>query len=154
MIGEPLPLAEDIGSFLDYAYFSASENTLVYRAAEREFQVTWFDRNGRPVGTVGAPDHIVGLALSPDNDRALVLRHAPQNTVDQDLWLYDLARGGSPRRLTTAPTLEFFPTWQTNDRFVYSSGRRRNERVSPKRWRRAGSVVQQRRLGRSDEHRF
>lgn len=122
LTGEPLQLADRVGSFLDYAYFSASATTLVYKAPEPASQLTWFDRNGREVGRIGSPEHIAGLALSPEGDRAIVARHAPQNTVDQDLWLYDLTRGANPRRMTSAPTLEFFPVWRTNDRFVYTAG--------------------------------
>jgi Tol biopolymer transport system component len=71
---------------------------------------------------IGSPEHVAGLALSPEGDRVLIARHTPQNTADQDLWLYELTRGANPRRLTSAPTLEFLPVWRTNDAFIYASG--------------------------------
>ena len=48
-------------------------------------------------------------------------RHAPLNTVDQDLWLYDARRDANPRRLTTSPMLEWSPRWAASDRFVFTS---------------------------------
>jgi len=120
--GEPMQVIPRIDSFLDYAFFAVSESTLVYKVPEPPDQLTWFDREGREIGRVGAPEHVVGLALSPTGDRALAAIHAPQNTADQDLWLHDLTPGAKPRRMTTAPTLEFFPVWANNARFLYASG--------------------------------
>ena len=85
-------------------------------------QLTLFDREGRSVGRVGSPEHMTGFDLSPDGQRAIVARYAPLNTVDQDLWLYETRRDAGPRRLTTAPMLEWFPRWVTNDAFVFTSG--------------------------------
>jgi Tol biopolymer transport system component len=63
-----------------------------------------------------------GFALSPNGDRVLVTTHAPQGTVNEDLWLFDLSRTAVPRRVTFEPALEFWPVWSTNDRFVFGSG--------------------------------
>jgi Tol biopolymer transport system component len=42
--------------------------------------------------------------------------------VNADLWLLDLAPSAIPRqRLTFGPALEFWPTWLSNDRFVFGS---------------------------------
>ena len=122
LTGEPRRLADRIGSYLDWASFAVSPTTLVYRAPEPPFQLTWFDRQGRDVGHIGAPEHVAGLALSPDGGHAIVAKHAPQSVVDQDLWLYDLTRRANPTRQTSAPSLEFWPLWVTNDRFVYGLG--------------------------------
>jgi len=119
--GAPVQLADRVGSFLDYAFFSASPRILVYRAPDPLYQLTWFDRGGREVRRVADPEPVAGLALSPSGDRALVARHVPRNVVDQDLWLFDLARNANPRRLTFAPSLESWPTWLTNERFVYGA---------------------------------
>ncbi len=120
--GEPVRLADGIGSGLDWPYFSASPSMLVYRAPDPPFQLTWFGRDGGNLGGIGSAEHVAGLALSPNGDRAIVARHAPLATADQDLWLYDLTHDANPRRLTIAPTLEFWPVWSTNDSFVYGSG--------------------------------
>jgi hypothetical protein len=96
LTGEPRRLADRIGSYLDWASFAVSPTILVYRAPEPPFQLTWFDRQGRDVGHIGAPEHVAGLALSPDGGHAIVAKHAPQSVVDQDLWLYDLSRRANP----------------------------------------------------------
>jgi hypothetical protein len=121
LIGDPIRLAEGIGSYLDGAFFSVSPKTLVYRAPEPESRLTWYDREGKELGRVGSPARFSGLSLSPDGARALVTTHAPQGTVNSDLWLFDLRRTATPRRLTFGPALEFWPTWSANDRFVFGS---------------------------------
>ena len=122
MIGDPIRLADGIGSYLDGAFFSVSTKTLVHRAAEPDSRLTWFDRQGKELGRVGTPARFSGLALSPDGQRALVTTHAPKGTVNADLWLFDLTRTSSPRPLTFGPALEYHPTWLANDRFVFGSG--------------------------------
>lgn len=122
MLGEPMRLAEGIGSYLDGAFFSASSKTLVYRAPEPQARLTWFDRQGIQLGRVETPGRFFALALSPDGDRALVSTLAPQGTANEDLWLYDLTRGALPRRVTFGPELERGPLWASNDRFLYGTG--------------------------------
>jgi DNA-binding winged helix-turn-helix (wHTH) protein/Tol biopolymer transport system component len=122
LVGEPVRLAEGIGSYLDGAFFSVSPKTLVYRAPEPDSRLTWFDRKGKELGRVDKPARFSGLALSPDGQRALVTTYARQGTVNADLWLFDLTGTSNPRPLTFGPALEFFPTWSGNDRFVFGSG--------------------------------
>ncbi len=44
-LGNPVPVAERVGSFRDGGFFSASANDrLIYRTADTDFQVAWFDR--------------------------------------------------------------------------------------------------------------
>jgi hypothetical protein len=121
--GNAVKLADRLGSYLDYAYYSASERLLAYRAPDPPFQLTWFDREGRSVARVGSPEPVGGLAVSPDSALALVARHTPRNVASQDLWLFDLMRDTNPRRLTFAPTVAAFPVWATNERFLYMLGR-------------------------------
>jgi DNA-binding winged helix-turn-helix (wHTH) protein len=120
--GNAVKLADRVGSYLDYAYYSASEKLLAYRAPDPPSQLTWFDRGGRPGTPVGAPEAVAGLAVSPDGSFALVARHVPHNVVAQDLWLFDLRRDTNPRRVTFAPTLAAFPVWVTSERFLFTLG--------------------------------
>ncbi len=123
LLGHPVQLAPTVGSFIDYAFFSASPRVLAYRAPDPDYQLTWFDRTGREVRRVGTPEPIDGLALSPSGDRALIVKHTPQNVADQDLWLVDMAHGvnANPRRQTFAPSLEAWPVWLSDDRFAYGA---------------------------------
>jgi eukaryotic-like serine/threonine-protein kinase len=120
--GTAVKVADRLGSYLDYAYYSASEKLLAYRVPDPPSQLTWFDREGRPVAPVGAPEAVAGLAVSPDGSFALVARHVPHNVVTQDLWLFDLRRDTNPRRVTFAPTLAAFPVWVTSERFLFTLG--------------------------------
>ena len=87
--GEAVPVAAQVGSFLDYGFFSASNNgVLVYRSAVGEdYQLKWFDRQGRVLGTVAEPGRYKSMALSPDGRRVAVSRTNPENTPNWDVWL-------------------------------------------------------------------
>jgi len=121
MIGDPIQIADTVGSYLAGAYFSVSPTTLVYRAPDPDFQLTWFDRNGREVGRVGTPARFSDLALSPDADRVLVTVNAPQGTMTESLWLFDLSRAVSRKRVTFGPELARGTAWSTSGQFVVGS---------------------------------
>src|SRR5262249_53853022 len=96
--------------------FSVSENgVLIWQGnSQRDAQLTWFDRAGREVGTVGSLIKS-GFAdtprLSPDGRRvAIAPAVANLETVNQDIWVIDLARD-LPTRLTFDPTREVAPIW-------------------------------------------
>jgi Tol biopolymer transport system component len=112
LAGNPVPVAERVGSFRDGAFFSASAtDVLVYRHADTDSQVTWFDRQGIQTGRVSEPGGIRGVALSPDGTRAVASRTNPQDGAKADLWLLDLAHGGGATRFTFGTGLAEFPVW-------------------------------------------
>ncbi len=52
--GEPVSLAHPVGSFLDGGFFAVSQNDVIaFRAPDKEFQLTWFDRRGNRLATAG-----------------------------------------------------------------------------------------------------
>ena len=122
LLGDPVRLADGVGSYLDGAFFSVSPKTLVYRSAEPAARLTWFDRAGKQLGRVETPGRFSALGLSPDGTRALVSMLAPQGTANEDLWLFDLTRNGIPRRITFGPELERGFVWASNDRFLWAGG--------------------------------
>jgi serine/threonine protein kinase len=63
--GEAIPIAEQVGSYLDYGFFSASNNgVLVYRGdAGHIYQLTWLDRQGKILATLAEPGRYHSLAL-------------------------------------------------------------------------------------------
>ena len=96
-LGEPVTVAERLGSFREFSFFSASTNgVLVYRTGSGESQLTTFDRQGKVLGTVGERGLYDTQALSPDGTRVAVERRDPQNGKGA-LWLVDLSRGTSTR---------------------------------------------------------
>ena len=113
--GEVVPVAEKVGSFLDYGFFSASSNgVLVYRSGVGlDYQLTWFDRQGRVLAKVAEPGRYNSLAISPDGKRVAVSRTNPENTPNWDVWLLDVARNTSTR-LTYEQVRATFPVWSAD----------------------------------------
>jgi hypothetical protein len=59
LVGDPFPVAEDVGSYLALGYFGVSANgVLAWReGSEGQYgsrQLAWFDRTGKKVGTLGS----------------------------------------------------------------------------------------------------
>jgi Tol biopolymer transport system component len=78
------------------------------------------------MGTAGAPDE-TGLfypELSPDGNRVAVTRaRVLQNNAD--VWLIDLARGGSATRFTLDPAFDYAPLWSPDGtRIAFRSNRK------------------------------
>ncbi len=126
LFGEPVVLAEHVGSFGSFAFFSASANgVLVYRTGseEQHLQLTWFDRQGKVLGTMGEPSDFLAAALSPDGTRVAFSQFGGQNIGD--LWLLDAARGTS-----TPFTFGLVPgnaVWSPDgSRIIFSSSTRGN----------------------------
>jgi serine/threonine protein kinase len=101
---EDAPVAIDeavMTSWYGTELFSVSPGgVLAYRTASApvDSQLTWVDREGKTVSTVGSPTFIGGgLRLSPDGKRA-IFRDATYD-VPGDLWTVDLS-SGQPTRLT------------------------------------------------------
>ena len=112
LAGEPVPVAERVGSFRDGAFFSVSANdVLVYRPADTDSQLTWFDRQGVVAGRASEPGGFRDVALSPDGTRAVASRTNPLDTTKADLWLFDLTRGSGATRLTLGGGIAEFPIW-------------------------------------------
>jgi Tol biopolymer transport system component len=124
--GEATPLGETVvyhraaGS----ALFSTSPDgrALVFVPPPAPSQLTWFDRAGRPAGSVGEPAHIFGVRLSPDG------RKAAAHVFDlrkggRDIWVDDLARGVRSRLTSDSPDT-MFPIWDPRgERIAYASAR-------------------------------
>ncbi len=97
LTGEPMPLIPDQKSWVNNFRFSASNTgILVWQGVwEREYQLTWFDREGKAVGTIEASAKVaVGQdpRISPDGKRVVVKRNPP-NTI----WVVDLEKANSIR---------------------------------------------------------
>jgi Tol biopolymer transport system component len=72
-------------------------------------RLTWFNRSGKTLDTLGDPAAYVNVALSPDESRAAVgmMGGAPRNS---DVWILDVTRGVSSR-LTFSAANELVPIW-------------------------------------------
>jgi Tol biopolymer transport system component len=126
LMGEPVPVAERVGNYLAYGFFSISANgVLVYRPRDQYFQLTWLDRQGNAVSRVWEPGPYTSLSVSPDGTRAVVSRNDLfQGGSVWNLWLLDLARGTSKRFTSTAVARNDYAVWSPDaSRVVFASSR-------------------------------
>jgi len=94
LTGEPTPVAEHVGTTQSIGVFSVSPSgTLAYRAGAQSgnYQLTWFDRQGKLLSTFGQPGPDEDIVLSPDGTHGAV-RDAGV-AAPGDLWTLDFARG-------------------------------------------------------------
>jgi Tol biopolymer transport system component len=120
--GEEEPVAENIAtSPYGDAMFSASANgVLVYRSGSAgTTQLTWVDRSGKSLGTVGPPGEYVNPELSTDGKQVAFQRRNAQG--DRDVWQMNLERA-TPQRFTFGAADEALPVWSPDgSRLVFAS---------------------------------
>ena len=97
LAGDPIAVASPVGSFIDRALFYVSRHgTIVYTTSATVLtqQLTWFDRRGTVLSTVGAPATLSNVALSADGTKAVVVKiDLASASFRRELWIWDLVRG-------------------------------------------------------------
>jgi Tol biopolymer transport system component len=92
-------------------------STLAYSSGKfSQMQLTWVDRTGRPVGTVGEAAPYFDPALSADGEHLAIEKH-DWARGSGDVWTVDLARGAFSR-LSSAPGFESAAVWSPDGRRV------------------------------------
>jgi serine/threonine protein kinase len=127
--GEVFPVAEGVAlaNANNFAPVTASVNGLLLYwtggggATGAAQQIVWYDRNGRLLGTLTAPDLGQGPAISPDEKMIAFARQGTGARID--IWLRDLARG-TDRRFTSDSSQNDNPIWSPQgERIVFDSDR-------------------------------
>jgi eukaryotic-like serine/threonine-protein kinase len=118
--GDAVPIVERIefNSIRGNASFSVSSTgILIYQGgAERtKSQLTWFDRDGKRLGTLGEPAQIGGPSISPDGKR--VVTTIGGESGNASLWMFDVARGISSR-FTFTDSSDAWPVWSPDGKQV------------------------------------
>jgi len=123
--GEPLSIAERVRYFLSTgaASFAASRNgTLIYQSQDDVRRLSWLDRTGRELGSVGSRGKYLTVSIAPDGRRALFDRARP-GIGTWDVWSLDLDRG-TETPIASGPETEVYPIWLPGGRSVaYSADR-------------------------------
>ena len=114
LTGEPFPIAENVysGGNRESCDFSVSASgVLTYRQGDTRLtrRITWFDRQGKKLGTVGNAGVYGGPNLSPGGER-LAFRATDPQTGNMDIWVRELRRDVATR-LTFHEALDFRPVW-------------------------------------------
>src|SRR5215813_2614530 len=123
--GQPFLIAEQVGyeGATFQTYFSVSQTgRLVYSTASTgKTQLTWIDRGGKEIGSIGQPSANIRPWLSPDGKRVAV--DGPDAQGNRDIVLIDVG-SGNLTRFTFDPGTDIFPVWSPDgSRIVFASDR-------------------------------
>jgi len=107
------------------AVFAVSDQGLLLAQSGSEAalsQLTWFDRKGNAVGTVGKPEVYGNVFLSP-NGKSVAIDKTDMSSLNIDVWTYEL-QSASAKRLTFDPSIDAVPVWSPDAaRMVFASNR-------------------------------
>jgi eukaryotic-like serine/threonine-protein kinase len=124
-IGEPYRVADQVRVNLNFrAFFDVSDNgTLVFDPSSdlENRQLTWFDRSGQQLETVGPIGAYLKARLSPDQKRIAISRRDPSSTVF-DLFIYEIARGTNSRLTTGTADVDNL-AWSPDGNYLIWSNR-------------------------------
>jgi hypothetical protein len=120
--GEATRVTEGLGigccEFSNAAFSISDTGSIAYWSGYpySKSQLTWFDRTGRPIGSMGAPGYYGGFMPSP-NGKFSALERVDFTAKTSDIWLLDMA-GGSPSRLTFVNYAAGDPLWSPDSQRV------------------------------------
>ncbi len=128
LAGEAVPIATQVASIQDLGFYAASENgTLAYRSGTTnglDFQLSWFDRQGKATLSPVEPTRSSTVKISPDGKRAAVVRPGRDGGA-ADIWVLDLGTGAS-NRFTFDPAQDANPLWSPDGSQIVWQSRRDN----------------------------
>jgi serine/threonine protein kinase len=135
LAGEAVPIADGLPDSGPPLFSVSTTGVVAYRTGgvgAPTTQLTWFDRAGKLLGTIGEPGQYNTVALSPDGTRVAVSRNDPQAAGrgafgsawgNTDIWLHEFLRGTSAR-FTFDPALDWMAVWSPDgSRIIFSSDR-------------------------------
>jgi serine/threonine-protein kinase len=118
LVGQPVVVAEGVGNDGPTPGMAVSaQGDVVHWPGDLLItQLTWLSREGKPLGTVGAPGPYQSVRISPDGKRAAVDRFDPQPSI----WVADLERP-TMSRITSGSRYDSTPIWAPDGKsFVFA----------------------------------
>ena len=126
MKGDPVTIGEHVPerNWFGLIGFSVSEHTLVYLPSlEFPSQLTWFDRGGRSLGSIGDTRSYGSARLSPDGRRVAADAFDPARSKGE-IWILDAASGAGTK-FVSSNWADFAPVWSPGgDRLAFASTRK------------------------------
>jgi Tol biopolymer transport system component len=121
LTGEAHNLSDGVLYFptVDRAVFSASSGeVLVTQTGKGAFvsQLTWFDRTGKAISTLGPPEACGNVRISPDG-HFVATSQISADGRSSDIWILESARAATTR-LTFGPAAHQTPVWSPDGKQV------------------------------------
>ena len=127
LTGEPFRIAEDLGfssvGLTAYGFSVSPRGNLVYWSGTRlpVTQLTWLNRAGQRLGTIGEPGEFMGFALPPTGTQAVLERHDPKTNIE-DLLLMDTTTGVASKFNASFSQYQGTPVWSPDrDRVLFAT---------------------------------
>jgi DNA-binding winged helix-turn-helix (wHTH) protein/Tol biopolymer transport system component len=122
LFGQPVQVAEGVAfnTATGRGVFSASQNGLLAYRAVSETQLTWFDRAGHRLETIGPVGRYLQFSIAPDDSKVAAARLDPITGTSQ-IWVLS---GNDAKRLTFAQSFDRNPLWSRDGtRVLFASNR-------------------------------
>jgi len=137
--GDSIGIADGVGTSTvgasTYRSFSASQNGILAYGGVGSgggTQLAWFDRSGKRLETIGAPDRYSQVRLAPDEKRVLLQKF---EGTGADVWMAELSTHIFSR-LTVDAAFDVDPIWSPDGRrLAFASSRKGNNDI----WQKIGS---------------
>ncbi len=119
--GEPHVISDNLLTFpavLRGVFSAVDGKTLIAQtgAGANISRMTWFDRSGKLLRTVGEPGWFNNLRLSPDNTK-IAVDSTDADGQNIDVWIHDAATG-TRRRFTFTGALDQAPSWSPDGKQI------------------------------------
>jgi Tol biopolymer transport system component len=126
LTGDAFQLVEQVASEGSrYASVSVSATGVLLYArgiAQASTQLTWIDRDGKSLGTVGGPASFLGIDLGPD-DNKIAAAFGTGTPENRDIWLLN-ATNAAQTRMTFDPGFDDYPVWSPDGLRIVFQGNR------------------------------